>query len=222
MTGVQTCALPISERQATAVAAASEQASTNVETVASAAEQLTSSIGEIGRQVAQSTQIAGRAVEEAARSNEMVQGLATTAQKIGDVVKLINDIAAQTNLLALNATIEAARAGEAGKGFAVVAAEVKSLANQTATATDEIAAQVNAIQSATGAAVGYRDRDRGLSAGLGDPGDRPQRPTGLGWHGRSLVEYRGCHQGGEHYRGRRHASPGRRRRFGVEIGRAHV
>ena len=142
------------ERQATAVAAASEQASTNVETVASAAEQLTSSIGEIGRQVAQSTQIAGRAVEEAARSNEMVQGLATTAQKIGDVVKLINDIAAQTNLLALNATIEAARAGEAGKGFAVVAAEVKSLANQTATATDEIAAQVNAIQSATGAAVG--------------------------------------------------------------------
>jgi methyl-accepting chemotaxis protein len=136
-------------RQSTAVAAAAEQASTNVQTVASAAEELSSSITEISRQVAQSAQIAGQAVEEASRTNQAVQGLAGAAQKIGDVVKLINDIAGQTNLLALNATIEAARAGEAGKGFAVVASEVKSLATQTAKATEEIGAQIGAIQSAT-------------------------------------------------------------------------
>jgi methyl-accepting chemotaxis protein len=136
-------------RQSTAVAAASEQASTNVQTVASASEELSASIVEISRQVAQSASIAGRAVDEAAATNKSVQGLAEAAQKIGDVVKLINDIAGQTNLLALNATIEAARAGEAGKGFAVVASEVKSLANQTAKATEDIAAQVDAIQSAT-------------------------------------------------------------------------
>jgi methyl-accepting chemotaxis protein len=137
------------KRQSITVAAASEQASTNVQTVASASEELSSSITEISRQVAQSAKMAGQAVEEARRTDRSVQGLADAAQKIGDVVKLINDIAGQTNLLALNATIEAARAGEAGKGFAVVASEVKSLATQTAKATEDIASQIGAIQQAT-------------------------------------------------------------------------
>jgi methyl-accepting chemotaxis protein len=139
--------------QAAAVAAASEQASANVQTVATAGEELSSSISEIGRQVTTSNQIAGRAVEEAKRTDTQIQGLAAAAQKIGDVVKLISAIAGQTNLLALNATIEAARAGEAGKGFAVVASEVKSLATQTAKATDDIAAQVSGIQQATSDSV---------------------------------------------------------------------
>jgi len=136
-------------RQATAVAAASEQASSNVQTVATAGEELSSSIAEIGRQVNQSAEIAAKAVTEAGQTDQKVQGLADSAQKIGEVVTLIQDIAAQTNLLALNATIEAARAGEAGKGFAVVASEVKSLATQTAKATEEIAGQIGAIQGAT-------------------------------------------------------------------------
>jgi len=140
-------------RQATAVANASEEASTNVTTVSVATEELTASIHEISRQVQQSAQVAGRAVADADRTNVQVKGLAEAAQKIGEVVGLINDIAAQTNLLALNATIEAARAGEAGKGFAVVASEVKSLANQTAKATEEIGAQIGGIQDATGEAV---------------------------------------------------------------------
>jgi methyl-accepting chemotaxis protein len=140
-------------RQTATVASAAEQASVNVQTVAAATEELSSSVSEIGRQVAQSTNIAAQAVDEANRTNKTVQGLSAAAQKIGDVVKLISDIANQTNLLALNATIEAARAGEAGKGFAVVASEVKSLANQTAKATEEISAQVIAMQGATSEAV---------------------------------------------------------------------
>jgi methyl-accepting chemotaxis protein len=140
-------------RQSTAVSRASEEASTNVQTVAVATEELTASIQEISRQVQQSAQVAGRAVADADRTNGQIQGLAEAAQKIGQVVSLINDIASQTNLLALNATIEAARAGEAGKGFAVVASEVKSLANQTAKATEEIGGQVGGIQQATGEAV---------------------------------------------------------------------
>ena len=140
--------------QATAVAAASEEASTNVQTVAAAAEQLAQSVEEVGRQVHQSSTIASNAVEQARKTNEEVEGLASAAEKIGEVVGLINDIASQTNLLALNATIEAARAGDAGKGFAVVATEVKSLADQTARATDDISSQINAIQGATENAVG--------------------------------------------------------------------
>ena len=140
-------------RQATAVAAASEEASTNVQTVASATEELAASVQEVGRQVTLSANIAQKAVDEASKTNERVSGLAEAAQKIGEVVNLINDIASQTNLLALNATIEAARAGEAGKGFAVVASEVKSLATQTAKATEDIGAQISAIQGATTDAV---------------------------------------------------------------------
>jgi methyl-accepting chemotaxis protein len=139
--------------RSTTVAMASGEATTNVNTVAAAAEELSASIGEIGRQVNQSAQIAERAVSEAERTNATIKGLANAASRIGEVVKLISEIANQTNLLALNATIEAARAGEAGKGFAVVASEVKSLASQTARATDDIAAQIGEIQSSTAAAV---------------------------------------------------------------------
>ena len=140
-------------RQTTAVAAASEEATANVQTVASAAEQLTASVHEIGKQIGLSSQMIGDAVKQTGAANDRVQGLAASADKIGEVVRLISDIAGQTNLLALNATIEAARAGDAGKGFAVVASEVKALANQTARATEDIAAQVRAIQEATDASV---------------------------------------------------------------------
>ena len=140
-------------RQVGAVTSASQQASANVETAASATEEMAASVAEINRQVAESARIGAEAVEGAARTNVTVKGLSEAAQKIGEVVQLIQDIAAQTNLLALNATIEAARAGEAGKGFAVVASEVKTLATQTAKATEDISSQIRAIQSSTGEAV---------------------------------------------------------------------
>jgi methyl-accepting chemotaxis protein len=137
------------EELSTVVASAAEEASTNVQSVASASEEMTSSVNEISRQVQESARIASDAVTQAQRTNGRVIELSHAANKIGDVVELINTIAGQTNLLALNATIEAARAGEAGRGFAVVASEVKSLAEQTARATDEIAEQVKGIQTAT-------------------------------------------------------------------------
>jgi methyl-accepting chemotaxis protein len=136
------------------VAEACQEASSNVQTVASAAEELSASIAEIGQRVEQAAQVADKAASDGQRTNEAVAGLAAAADKIGEVINLINNIASQTNLLALNATIEAARAGEAGKGFAVVASEVKSLASQTARATEEISAQITAIQSETQQVVG--------------------------------------------------------------------
>jgi len=133
----------------THVAGASEEASSNMQSVAAATEELSMSVDEIGRQVHESSRIAASAVNQANLTDERIGVLSRAAQDIGDVVKLITAIAEQTNLLALNATIEAARAGEAGRGFAVVASEVKSLASQTAKATDEISSHILGMQSAT-------------------------------------------------------------------------
>ena len=141
-------------RRAGEMESACQQASTNVQAVAAAAEELSRSISEISRRVGQAAGVADRAANDSQRTNEVVAGLAASAHKIGEVIGLINEIASQTNLLALNATIEAARAGEAGKGFAVVASEVKSLASQTARATDEISSQIAAIQAETKQVVG--------------------------------------------------------------------
>jgi methyl-accepting chemotaxis protein len=151
-----------------AVASAAEETSVNVQTVSSGTEQLSSSIAEIGRQVVASSQIARKAVDEAGATDATMQGLAENAGRISVVVDLIQTIASQTNLLALNATIEAARAGEAGRGFAVVASEVKSLANQTAKATDEIRSQIANMQQVTTTAVGAI---RNISTTIGEIND---------------------------------------------------
>jgi methyl-accepting chemotaxis protein len=151
-------------RQTAAVAAASEEATQSAQAVAAAIEELNASISEIAQQVNESAKVAGNAVDQANTTYAEVQSLANAAQKIGDVVSLISEIAAQTNLLALNATIEAARAGDAGRGFAVVASEVKALATQTSKATDEISAQVSAIQNATRSSV---DSIQGITSTIG-------------------------------------------------------
>ncbi len=144
----------VTSQRAEGAVSTSNESSSNVDTAAVAADELASSIEEISRQLAKTTTIVRSAVEEAEGTNEQITALSEAAQKIGDVVKLIRTIAGQTNLLALNATIEAARAGEAGKGFAVVASEVKSLAVQTAKATEDISKLIGAVQTSTGGAVG--------------------------------------------------------------------
>jgi len=147
--GTLTQTAEVTQERSTTVAAASEEASANVQSVASASEELASSVSEISRQVQESAKIAGEAVRQAEQTDARIGELSQAAGRIGDVVKLITAIAEQTNLLALNATIEAARAGEAGRGFAVVASEVKALAAQTSKATEEIGTQIAGMQTAT-------------------------------------------------------------------------
>ncbi|HXP97442.1 MAG TPA: cache domain-containing protein [Telmatospirillum sp.] len=147
--------------QAGVASSAADLANSNVQTVAAAAEQLASSISEISRQVAEAAHVSADAAQETQRINAMMQELSDAAVRIGEVVKLVNDIASQTNLLALNATIEAARAGDAGKGFAVVAGEVKNLASQTGRATEEITQQIASVQTGTRNAV---DAIKGISS----------------------------------------------------------
>ena len=195
-----------------------EQTNTTVQTVAAASQQLTSSIEEIGRQSNESSRITGEAIAQSDQVVAKVTALRDAAKQIGTVVELISNIASQTNLLALNATIEAARAGEMGKGFAVVASEVKSLANQTAKATDEIGSQITAIQSATADAA---DAIQGIAGtihkvneiagsiaaavieqGCRDAGDRAQRRACLGQHRERLTQHgEGAERGRRQHRG---------------------
>ena len=155
-------------RRAHSMADASRESLAGVHTVARAAEELADSIGDLNRQADQSLRITAEAVTEVSRTNEATEGLRAAADRIGEVVGLIQSIASRTNLLALNATIEAARAGDAGRGFAVVAGEVKALANQTAQATGDIVRQVESIQSASSAVVGTIGTIRGIVASMDD------------------------------------------------------
>ena len=162
----------LADQRNTTVAGAAGRASESVSIASAAAEELTTSIQIIAESVGQSVVVSERAIGKAEETRRTVESLAEAAHKIGEVTELINQIAGQTNLLALNATIEAARAGEAGKGFAVVASEVKSLANQTARATDEIAGQIRAIQSVTQETVSAMQQ---ISAAISDLNERSGR-----------------------------------------------